>query len=47
MALDAPFGTAVDRTVVRLDCTPTDNIGLVRQYKVQLRIIDQLILHVL
>jgi len=47
MALVAPFGAAVDRTVVRLDCTPTDNIGLVRQYKVQLRIIDQLVLHVL
>ena len=44
MALDAPFGAAV---VVRLDCTPTDNVGLVRRYKVQLRIIDQLVLHVL
>jgi len=47
MALDAPFGAAVDRTAVRIDCTPTDNIGLVRQYKDQLRIIDQLVLHVL
>jgi hypothetical protein len=26
---------------------PTDNIGLVRCYKVQLRIIDQLVLHIL
>jgi hypothetical protein len=47
MVLDAPFGAVVDRTIVRLDCTPTDNVGLVRRYKVQLRIIDQLVLHVL
>ena len=47
MTLDAPFGGTIDRTVVRLDCSPTDNIGLVRGYKVQLRIIDQLVLHVL
>ena len=47
MKLDAPFGEAVDQKVVRLDCSPTDNIGLVRRFKVQLRIIDQLILHVL
>ena len=47
MALDAPFGAAVDRTIVRRDCTPTDSIGLVCQYKVQLRIIDQLVFHFL
>jgi hypothetical protein len=47
MKLDAPFGATVDQTVVRLDCSPTDNIRLVRHYKVQLRIIDQLVLHVL
>jgi hypothetical protein len=47
MKLDAPFGEAIGRKVVRLDCSPTDNIGLVRRFKVQLRIIDQLILHVL
>ena len=47
MKLDAPFGEAVDLKVVRLDCSPTDNIRLVRRYKVQLRIIDQLVLHVL
>ena len=29
MKLDAPFGATVDRTVVWLDCSPTDNIGLV------------------
>ena len=40
MKLDAPFGEAVDQKVVRLDCSPTDNIGLVRRFKVQLRIID-------
>ena len=47
MKLDAPFGKAVDQTAVCLDCSPTDNIGLVRRYKVQLRIIDLLVLHVL
>jgi hypothetical protein len=47
MKLDALFGTTNDRTVIRLDCSPTDNIGLVRRYKVQLRIIDQLVLHIL
>ena len=29
MKLDAPFGKAFDQTIVRLDCLPTDNIGLV------------------
>jgi hypothetical protein len=47
MKLDAPFGKPVDQTVVRLDCSPTDNIRLVCRYKVQLRIINQLVLHVL
>jgi hypothetical protein len=47
MKLDAPFREAVDRRVVRLDCSPTDNIRLVRRFKVQLRIINQLVLHVL
>jgi hypothetical protein len=45
MKLNAPFRKAVDQTVVCLDCSPTDNIGLVCRYKVQLRIIDQLVLH--
>jgi len=47
MKLDAPFGEAVDRKIIRLDCSPTDNIGLMRHYKVQLRIIDQLVFLVL
>jgi hypothetical protein len=48
MKLNAPFGETGDRKkVIRRVCSPTDNIGLVRHYKVQLRIIDQLIHHVL
>ncbi len=47
MKLDAPFGKPVDQTVIHLDCSPRDNIGLVCRYKVQHRIIDQLVLHVI
>ena len=47
MKLDAPFGEAISQKVVHLNCSPTDNIGLVRSYKVQLRIINQLVLHFL
>ena len=36
-----------NRKVVALGCNDNSNKGLVRRYKIQLRIIDQLILHVL
>ncbi len=46
--MDAPFQTNVtQRKVVALDCNATNNYGLVRRYEFQLRIINQLILHVL
>jgi hypothetical protein len=46
--LDAPFQTNVTQhKVIALNCKAKNNFSLVCQYKVQLHIIDQLILHVL
>jgi hypothetical protein len=46
--LDTPIQTDVtQRKVAALDCNPKNNYGLVRQFEIQLRIIDQLILQVL
>ena len=47
MRLDTPFAPHLSRKVVSLDCNAAGNIGLVRRFKVQLRIIDQLVLNVL
>ena len=47
MRLDTPFAPHLTRKVVSLDCNAAGNIGLVRRFKVQLRIIDQLVLNVL
>ena len=48
MLLDAPFEKdSSKRRVVALDCNDATNKGIVRRYKVQLRIIDQLVFHVL
>jgi hypothetical protein len=46
--LDAPFQTNVTQhKYVALNCNAKNNYSLIRWYKVQLRIIDQLIVHVL
>jgi hypothetical protein len=46
--LDSPFkADPTKRKVIALNCNDKDNKGLVCRYKVQLCIIDQLILHVL
>jgi hypothetical protein len=45
MRLDMPFPDHTARRVVSLDCNAAGNVGLVRCYKVQLRIIDQVVLH--
>ena len=47
MRLNTPFAPHLLRKVVSLDCNAAGNIGLVRRFKVQLRIIDQLVLNVL
>jgi hypothetical protein len=48
MLLSSPFEPdPTKRKVVALNCNTDNNKGLVRRHKVQLRIIDQLILHVL
>jgi hypothetical protein len=47
MRLNTPFGDHTARKVVSLDCNAAGNVGLIRCYKVQLRIINQLVLHCL
>jgi hypothetical protein len=46
MQLDAVFGDKDNHSAVPLDCSSSNNISLICQYKVQLRITDQLVLHV-
>ena len=48
MLLDAPFEKDPSkRRVVALDCNDVTNNGIVRRYKVQLHIINQLVFHIL
>ncbi len=47
MRLDMPFADHTARKVVRLGCNTAGNVGLIRCYKVQLRFINQLVLHCL
>ena len=44
---DAFEADPASRKVVALDCNNNSNKGLVCRYKIQLRIVDQMILHVL
>jgi hypothetical protein len=47
MWLDMPFADHTTQKVVSLDCKAAGNVGHVCCYKVQLRIINQLVLYVL
>jgi len=47
LLIDAFQPDPPSRKVVALNCNDNTNKGLVRRYKIQLRIVDQLILHVL
>ena len=47
MRLDTPFANYLSRKEVSLNCNAAGNVGLVCCYKIQLRIINQLVLNVL